>query len=223
MMDANANLHHGDVATNEPLGMFDIRQRMVDAYYGDKEMIWANRPTAIQGVPTLTTCRKMQTEAPYDDPTTWTKPAWPRYAKWGFIRMMPRNNFYSQTYPLPKTQGFHWDWADYWVWEDQRTPASYAYRYRNITGRQADWQWTLNQVRFALTAQGEPGSVTIHMGTVTPGFDTFLVNFDGHGWTPAAAAAPWKLRPGDNQLQMRTRNVLGVEGPVSSVTIDYQP
>jgi len=221
MMDPNGNLHHGDTATDEPLGMLEIHDRMVAAYYGDKLMLWANRPTSVRGVPTLTTCRKMQTEADYDDPTTWKKPAWPRYAKWGILRMMPRNNFYAQERPLPKTQGFHWDWSDYWVWEDARTPASYAYRYRHITGRRADWDWTLNQVRFDATCRDEAGAVAVQMGTVTPGFETFLANIDDQGWTPSAATVVWRLHEGRNRLQMRVRNVLGVEGPVSCMEIQY--
>jgi len=223
LMDANANLHHGDAATDEPLGMLEIHDRMVAAYYGDKPMLWANRPTSVRGVPTLTTCRKMQTEADYDDPTTWQKPAWPRYAKWGILRMMPRNNFYSQERPLPKTQGFHWDWSDYWVWEDARTPASYAYRYRYITGRRADWDWTLNQVRFDATCEEEARAVTVRMGTVTPGFETFLVNIDDAGWWPSGATLRWRLHEGLNRLRMRVRNVLGVEGPVSRLEIQYAP
>ncbi|MBN2583619.1 MAG: transglutaminase domain-containing protein [Planctomycetes bacterium] len=221
MMDANGNLHHGDARTNEPLSMLEVHDRMLAAYYGDKEMLWANRPESIRGVESLTTCRKMETEASYDDPTKWKKPAWPRYAKWGIIRMMPRNNFYAQQYPLPKTQGFHWDWSDYWVWEDARTPRSYAYRYRNITGRRADWEWTLNRVRFDAACRDEPGTVAVQMGTFTPGFETFLVNIDSKGWQPSGRQLTWSLHDGRNRIEMRVRNVLGVEGPVSHMEIDY--
>jgi len=221
MMDANANLHHADPRTDEPLGMLEVHDRMTRAIYGDKQIDPTNKPPGIRGVENLATCRRMATEAEYSDPTTWKKPRWPRYAKWGMIRMMPRNNFYSEQYPLPKTQGFSWDWTGYWIWEDAKTPRSYAARYRNITGRRSDWLWTLNQVRFDAAYGTGPGTVEIQMGTQTPNFDTFLVNVDGEGWKASGRKFQWALHSGRNRLEMRTRNTVGVEGPASFVELDY--
>ena len=136
--------------------------------------------------------------------------------------MMPRNNFYAQLRPLPKTQGFTWDWSDYWIWEDARTPRTYATRYRHITGRRADWEWTPNRVRFDAAPGREAGTVEIQMGTFTPGFETFLVRTDEGGWKPAGRTFTWRLHPGRNRLRMRVRNIMGVEGTVSEIAVEYQ-
>ncbi len=202
MMDANANLHHADPETDEPLGMLEIHDRMTRAYYGDEQIDWANRPRNIRGVENLATCRRMETDAEYSDPTTWKKPRWPRYAKWGMIRMMPRNNFYSEQYPLPRTQGLTWDWTGHWIWEDAKTPRSYATRYRHITGRRSDWVWTLNQVRFDAVYGKASGTIDIQMGTQTPNFDTFLINVDGKGWQ-ASGRLPVGIDGLPDHLQVR--------------------
>ncbi|NIA20524.1 MAG: hypothetical protein GWP05_00840 [Anaerolineaceae bacterium] len=221
LMDANGNLHYIDPTTKEPLSMMEVHDRMTRAYYGDKKISRSNRPRGVRGAEDIATCRRMETSVEYSDPTTRKKPRWPRYAKWALIRMMPRNNFYSQQYPLPKTQGFAWDWTGYWVWEDARTPRSYATRYRNITGRRSDWLWTLNQVRFDAACGKKPGTVEIQMGTQTPNFETFLVNVDGKGWRPSGRAFQWRLHGGRNRLRMRTRNSAGVEGAISFLELDY--
>ena len=223
LMDANGNLHYADPETNEPLGMLEVHDRMVREYYGDKMIGWPDPPKAPRGVDTLGTCRRLETQAVRDDPTKSEKPRWPRYAKWGMIRMMPRNNFYSQPYPLPKTQGFTWDWSEYWIWEDRQTPQSYAYRYRNITARRADWEWTPNRVRFDASCGGAPRTIDVQMGTFTPGFETFVVRVDGKEWHPSGRTFAWTLHEGRNRLEMRARNVAGVDGPVSHLELDCRP
>ena len=223
LMDANGDLHYADPETNEPLSMLEVHDRMVKEYYGDKMIGWPNKPDGPRGVDTLGTCRRTELKAVRSDPTKSEKPRWPRYAKWGMIRMMPRNNFYSQPYPLPKTQGFTWDWSEYWVWEDRQTPKSYAYRYRNITARRADWEWTPNRVRFDASCGGKPRTVDVQMGTFTPGFETFLVRVDGKEWQPSGRTFAWALHDGRNRLEMRSRNAAGVDGPVSHLELDCRP
>ena len=51
--------------------------------------------------------------------------------------------------------------------------------------------------------------------TVTPDLDALLVSINGGPWTPSAMSFAWRLSPGDNLLQMKTRNTLGVEGGAS--------
>ena len=64
------------------------------------------------------------------------------------------------------------------------------------------------------------GTLAVQMGTVTPNFETFLVNVDSKGWKPAGGEFGWELSPGRNRLEMRTRNVSGVEGPVSWLEVE---
>ena len=75
--------------------------------------------------------------------------------RWLFINYMPRNNFYAKPYPQPKTQGCHWDWSEYWCWEDAQTPRRWPYR--NFTARRSDLAWTINQVCFDAAIGERPG------------------------------------------------------------------
>jgi hypothetical protein len=95
------------------------------------------------------------------------------------------------------------------------------WQYGQTTGRRSDLEWTINQVRFDVAATDEQGVVRIQMGTVTPGFDTYLINIDRSGWQPSGRQVRWQMHAGNNQLQMRVRNTAGVEGPISLIELDY--
>jgi transglutaminase-like putative cysteine protease len=221
LIDANGNVHYVDPKTKVPLGMLEVHDRMLAIYYGDKPLSRSNfkgRLTAVSDQ--VGTCWGAETAPGNIDSRSIAKKRPPRWAKWGIIRMMPRNNFYSQIRPLPKTQGFTWDYSDYWIWEDAQTPPHYAYRYRNITGRRSDWQWTPNRVRFDTTCSADSRALTVRMSTVTPGFKTFVIRTDGGPWRPVGRDLTWTLHVGRNKLEMRTRNALGVEGAVSSIELD---
>jgi hypothetical protein len=139
---------------------------------------------------------------------------------WMFLRYMPRNNYYSQPYPVPIRQGSHWDWTGYWVWEGAQMPRG-QWQYRHFTARRSDLEWTINQVRFDAAFGEKPGVLRIQMGTVTPGLETFLVNIDGRGWQASEREFAWELHPGKNRLEMRARTRSGVQGPVSFAEADY--
>ena len=138
--------------------------------------------------------------------------------RWLFFNYIPRNNFYEKPYPQPKTQGADWDWCDYWCWEDAATPKRWLYR--NFTARRNDINWTINQVRFDATVTDRPGAIAMQMGTVTPFFDTFLINVDGQGWKESARSFGWQLHPGRNRVEMRIRNTSGVQGPASFLELE---
>jgi len=100
-----------------------------------------------------------------------------------------------------------------------QTPRDWCYR--NFTHRRSDLDWTINQVRFAVAPGREQGSLMIEMGTSTPHSQTFLVSADGSSWEPSSHTFAWALHPGANQLEMRVRNTSGIEGPVSSISLEY--
>ena len=221
LFDANGNVHYVDPKTKVPLSLLEIHDRMLPLYYGDKPLSRENYQGPLTEVSSqVATCWGVTNEPSDLDAKSIAKKSAPRWAKWGILRTMPRNNFYSQLTPLPKTQGFAWDYTDYWLWEDARTPQYHAYRYRNITGRRSDWEWTLNRVRFDATYGSDPHTLQVRMSTVTPGFETFQVRLDGGEWKAAGATFSWPLKAGRNKLEMRARNVLAVEGATSSVEFD---
>ncbi|MEX0745705.1 MAG: transglutaminase-like domain-containing protein [Phycisphaeraceae bacterium] len=225
LMDLPSNIHHVDPETHTPLSMLEIHERMIQGYYGEKMITPANRPPDPTGGDYLITVRGTNIEP---DPKLHrqldlepTKS--PRWNRWAVMRMMPRSDFYSRTYPLPIHQGFGPDWSDYVAWQTPQTPAYYNYRYHGVTNRRSDWEWTLNRVRFDATAGSTPGMVEVQMGTETPGFETFRVRTGDGEWRSGAARFTWELEPGRNRLEMRARNDAGIAGAVSYIELDYEP
>jgi transglutaminase-like putative cysteine protease len=218
-MDNLSNFHHVDPRTNVPMSMTEVHDVLVKTYCGDSVYQLGSLPKAPKTSPDIATCFALQTV-----PGKPRRPTADGFfevpSRWLIVRMMPRNNFYSHQYPVPKVQGTNWDWPDYSVLADRHVPTSWEYR--NLTERRSDWNWTINQVRFDVSAGEKPGTLQVQMGTVTPAFETFLTNADGQGWREAGGKVAWELRPGKNRLEMRARNDAGVEGPVSHVEVEYQ-
>jgi hypothetical protein len=218
-MDPADNFHHVDPATKTPLGMLEVHERILRNCYGDQAASPETRPPEIPEALDIGTCYRLDREpspAPAEDPKLERRRPW---AYWLLMRMMPRNNFHAQADPLPKCQGFSWEWTGYWAWEDRQTPRLWQRHFGNLTGRRSDWQWTLNQVRFAAETGDAPQTLVIRMGTVTPGFDSFLISVDHGGWVRCGAEWPWRLHPGANRIEMRVVNHAGVLGPPSFLEV----
>ena len=222
LMDPNVNEHYVDPATGTPLSMLEVHERLIRRYYADGRPInEANRPAAM-GIEDIATCQRLDLEPTDRQRLDLSPDTWPRWAKWAVIRMVPRADFYGRAHPLPRQQGANWDWPDYLVWEGAQAEASEAYRYWRITRRRADWHWTLNRVRYDALPGDEPGTVTLRLATVTPGFEAFEVREDDGPWRDAGEVVTWRLSPGRNRIAMRVRNVLGVTGAASALELAYE-
>lgn len=222
-MDPEGNRHYVDPRTNEPLSMLESHDRMLRTYYGDKPVNSANKPKdkkwsdeiiAVGGTDIVPP--KVYTSA--DPPPK----SWPAWTKWAYIRYMPRNNWYSRPFPIPRIQGWGgWEWPGFYAWYDKQVP--HDWRYGNFTNRRTDLEWTINQVRFAASWGDRSGLLDLQLGTVTPNFDTYLVNVDGQGWKKCDGKVAWELHAGRNRIELRVRNTSGVQGPVSHVEVEYKP
>ena len=228
-LDPNNNMHHYDLAKKEPMSILEVRDAILATYYEGKTASSSNSPKELKTSDTFATCYKGETVPVKPDETPRKKPlAWggkdgkyfvPPY-RWMVIRYLPRNNFLSQPIPVPRMQGSTpgWTYPDFWSWDDGRNATIYHYRY--YTARRSDLDWTLNQVRFDAAYASKPKTLSVQMCTVTPYFDTYLVNLDGQGWNPAARTVDWTLHAGKNRLEMRVRNSSGVLGPVSFLEVE---
>jgi hypothetical protein len=68
--------------------------------------------------------------------------------------------------------------------------------------------------------QVAPAELEVTLVSVTPNLDTYRIRVDGESWQDVAGARwLWKLRPGENKLEVRTRNLFGVEGPVVAAIV----
>lgn len=219
MMDISKDMHHVDAATGEPLSMLELHDLIIRECYGDNPAIIGNLPKGEVTTDKLKSCYELQmTPEKPKKPTSDGRFLLPM--QWMHLRWMPRNNFYARPTPLPICQGAHWDWADFIVLDDPQMPLEYRYRY--YTSRRSDFDWTLNQVRFDLACDKEPNVLKVQMGTVTPYFETFLVQSGEGRWTECGNNYQWHLERGVNRLQMRVRNSSGVLGPVSSVVVEMK-
>ncbi|HUT57078.1 MAG TPA: transglutaminase-like domain-containing protein [Phycisphaerae bacterium] len=216
------NEYAADPKTGVPLSMLELHDRMIKHYYGDKPATYANRPRTGKWSSNIALVRgadsrmEIHTE---DDPPP--RRNWPSWTKWRQLCYVPRNDWYAKPNALPRLQGWNnWDWTGFWNWYDRQVPRDL--RYALFTSRRSDVEWTINQVRFAAACGGK-GILAVQMGTVTPYFDTFLVNVDGAGWKAVDGAAyQWSLKPGANRLEMRIRNSSGVVGRVSFIELEYE-
>jgi hypothetical protein len=222
LFDVNGDWHYVDPQTRAPMSMLEVHDLILKTYFAGQPVAPANTPRQRQASEALAICYgtnltpglpPKEFEIHYVD-GHYTVPT-----RWLFVNYMPRNNFLASPYPQPKTQGAHWDWSEYWCWEDALTPKRWLYR--NFTARRSDLDWTINQACFDATLADRPGELTVQMGTFTPHFDTFLVKVDEQAWATSARAFTWKLHSGRNRIAMRARNTAHVEGPASFLEVEY--
>ena len=232
--DSHQNWHYVPPQTNVPLSMLEVHDLVLKTYYGGQPATFANPPRKRQPSDAIAICYGTSMTPGMPPKGFETHYADGRYTaptRWLFVNYMPRNNFYAKPYPQPKTQGAHWDWSEYWCWEDSQTstPSSSSipstpsrqWLYRNFTARRSDLDWTINQICFDATIADQPGALAIQMGTFTPYGDAFLAKADRQAWKEASRAFTWELHPGRNRLEMRIRNKAGVQGPVSFLEVEY--
>jgi transglutaminase-like putative cysteine protease len=219
--DVNENWHLVRAKTLEPMSMLEVHDVILKTYYDGRTASLENAPQRRLRADDIAICygtNMLPGPPPKEFARHFVDGHYTSPTRWLFFNYIPRNNFYEHPYPQPKTQGAHWDWSDYWCWEDAATPKRWLYRH--FTARRSDVNWTINQVRFDATLTETPDMVSMQMGTVTPFFDTFLVNVDGQGWTESPGKFGWPLHPGRNRLEMRIRNTSGIQGPASFLELE---
>ena len=213
MMDAHQDEFFVDSRTAVPAGMLQLHQDLMNIYFPDAPMDYNGTWFESERQSKVMRRWKGLEPRPADQPPDI-------HLKWGCVRWMPRNNFYAHRFPEPIAQGRSiWAWCGYRQWQDARTPRQW--RFGNYTSRRSDIEWTINQVCCTASFAAEPGKVNIHMGTVTPDFETFLINIDRQGWRSSDDVLVWRLQPGRNRIEMRIRNRAGVLGKKSWLELQY--
>ena len=142
----------------------------------------------------------------------------------GHFRIIPRNDFLSHPLPVPLHTGeTMWGWDGFLNWYDATFPK--RDEYQNYSNRASDFYPPLNQTKVFLDETSEPGVISVVVEEFTPGgFDSFLVKVNDGAWnTENKSSWNWNLRSGMNNIEVRTRNVRGVLGPISHVGVTYNP
>ena len=87
--------------------------------------------------------------------------------------------------------------------------------------RQIEWTPGVPDLRVRQTA---PAELEVRITSVTPNLKTTIVRTDGGDWrTLNDGRLAWKLHTGDNRLEVRTRNVLDVDGPIVMAAVTLKP
>lgn len=196
-IDGNTGWYLIDSETKTPLSHLELRERQL-AFFADKPF----RPVEAKVV--------AETKYKWDGLKNF-----PPFME---LRMIPRSNFLETQVPLPLNQGMRgWFWTGHYVWSDDTLPAAMLYGHR-VTRRE-NWDWSVNQVHLTLEPTATKGEFRVHCETETPGFETFTAKTDGGEATPQKTGFGWKLKPGKNRIEVRSRNIAGRVGAASWIEI----
>jgi len=202
------NFYSFDKETLVPQNYLEIHRHFIDLMHADEPYNWMFTG-GVSGAPDPETFPLGQ-----GSPTSHAIRPWAGVNLAQFMRMVPRNNFYEQPYPMPLAHGIDkWPWDGYINWYDEKLPLNRKYSW--FTDRPQDMWPDLNLVHVhALSAYGND-RLFLHFETYTPNLSHFEVNPDGSGWIEADRKWTWYLRPGKNILEVRAVTNAGVRGKPS--------
>lgn len=129
-----------------------------------------------------------------------------------------RNNFLTSLVPEEPEHGavaYTYDGHLWWASEAMPLP-----QFSRLSRREGDYHWSVNQTQIFLQAGAEPNTLRVQLDTVTPNFDTYLVQCNDGEWEERGDEFVWALAPGANTLRAKTRNAFGLEGRESWVRVE---
>ena len=94
------------------------------------------------------------------------------------------------------------------------------------TGEIDDFEWPLNEVKVDLmktSVTGEPIVLEARFSTLTPCFDRYRLEVNGHQVEIDGDMYVWKLKEGTNTLKVASINAVGRSGFPSEFVISYDP
>ncbi|QDU31530.1 hypothetical protein ETAA8_66890 [Anatilimnocola aggregata] len=201
-VDGQAAWYLVDKETREPLDLLELRARQV-AHFQEK-------PYRAAEVVVLA-------KSPYEWKGFGEFPAFTE------LRMIPHTQFLDGKLPMPLNQGMRgWFWTGHRVWTDDLYPASVLYSHRITSPR--DWNFPINQTHLWLEQKEKPGEVDVRLTHNMPSFEHFVVQIDGEAERSLKGNdLTWSLKPGENRVQVRAVNKLGIAGPPSWIKVAFKP
>ena len=212
-----------DKRTGIPLSLKDMHEAFYEMYGVTKPLDWTIPPSKQY------TKKLDYSRLPIDFSTTDSRSALSHvkgplyYILVGFLRMMPRDNFSTTSYPEPLSIGnqSRWPWDGYVNWYDNLAPP--MLQYSTHTDRKCDFWPTLNRTHFEAVPEIYGDRVFIRMITFTPGFEAFQVRVNGGNWEDSDENYVWNLHNGKNRLEMRAKSGFGVYGYPSYIECNFVP
>ena len=141
----------------------------------------------------------------------------------GYFRILLRNDFYSHPYPIPLAQGHTmWGWDGYLNHYDEKFPK--RTEFQRQSNRFVDFYEPLNQSELFLSETEQQGVLKVEVNTHTPGLGSLLVKTDDGEWVERNNLTwNWKLKAGMNKIEVRTKTLEDVLGPVSCMKVTFNP
>jgi hypothetical protein len=129
-----------------------------------------------------------------------------------------RNNHLSQPEPAELEHGReHFHWNGYLWWSDSVDDPAYV-EYSNLSNREGDFYWPLNQVAVDLHQQ-DRDTLLVDLDSLTPNLARYEASLDGRSWAAVQSGFRWPLHAGVNHLRLRTVNAFGVTGRETAVSV----
>jgi len=225
IIDPNLNRYYRDRKSNIPLNAIELHRCLLNFYFKNSKIKdekhnrskYRNKSFSRYLKEGPKVCVIGRASFP-----NWFRPD-RSHLMWGYPRLMPRTNFLSSPYPIPKCHGYRmeWSWNGYLLWEDEKTPRNELH-FSNFVERECDWYPTLNQVHFVISTTNKKDTLRVYLDTFTPDLKDFLVNVDYNGWKVSKNEFLWKLHNGSNLLRVKVKNKRGIEGKESLIKIKYK-
>jgi hypothetical protein len=83
-------------------------------------------------------------------------------------------------------------------------------------------EWTPGVPSIRASQKGE-GTLELRLASATPNFKEYETRLQGGEWKPSTERLSWTLEKGANVLEVRTRNLFGVAGPVLRASVVHEP
>jgi hypothetical protein len=138
----------------------------------------------------------------------------------------PRNNYLTTLVPGELEQGWSEYFYDgyYWVGDSPDDPQiSPEYSHHLAPNRPQDVDWKLGWTHIHLCRTAKPGELQVDLETNTPNLARLeRLGPDGKA-QPTPARFLWTLRPGHNELAVRSVNHWDKLGRTAKVVVSYEP
>lgn len=205
-VDGQAAWYFVDKETREPLNLLELRERQLAALLDKPLRAESKRPVEVV----------VLAKSPYE----WKGlTEWPAFTE---LRMIPHTQFLDGELPLPLNQGMRgWFWTGHRVWTDDLYPASVLYS--NLVTSSNDWNFPINQTQIWLQQNTKVGELDVRCEHNMPSFAKYELQFDDQPPQFAEKAEfQWPLHAGENRLQVRAVNKLGLKGPASWYKVEFK-
>jgi len=221
-LDADGlNNYNYDPVTCLPLDMYELHTRYLDFYFPGRPIDWMHDWMSWMDKPADRDFPVRRGSLTHHEPdfSYSSRDFLSGFINAGFIRMVPRNNWYEKPLPKPLTHNSFTPWDGYINWYDERTPPGRHYSW--FTDRPRDMWPDLNLVHVDAVSGFGNDRLFLRFETYTPNFSHFEVDADDTGWKKVGERWTWLLQSGKNTLRVRAVNKLGAKGKPSVFVVNH--